>query len=333
MIGDDKVYFIAEIGANHDGSLKRALKLIQLAADAGANAVKFQHYQADTLASREGFDELKDLAHYTDNPHTVFKKYELPLDWTPALAEACKDAGVDFMSTPYSLEAVDHLNPYVKVHKIGSGDITYHALIRKAASTGKPVLISTGASTITDILRMVSACFPGGVNGHDYWLMQCNTNYEVDHSKAEYANLSVIPKVPMAGYSDHTLDEVTVLGAVALGARIIEKHFTDNPRRKGSPDHPFAVGPDAWYKMVEAVRKLESAMGTGTKRLEKNEELTVVLQRRCLRAARDLPLGHPIRREDVVVLRPAPLGSLKPDAIGELIGKTTTRAMVLGEAF
>ena len=329
MVG---TYFIAEIGANHDGKLDRALKLIQLAAESGASAVKFQHYKADTLASKVGFDQLQSLAHYSDNPHSVFRRYEVPWGWTPVLADVCRTYKVDFLSTPYDLDAVDHLDPYVKMFKIGSGDSTYHELIKHAASKGKDLCIATGASSFYDIDQVVKL-----VPMNTVTLMQCNTNYDVDQNKGRHANLEVIRELygyyPKAvGYSDHTLDYVTALGAVALGATVIEKHFTDD-RTGESPDHPFAVEPPQFRDMVSAVRRLEAAMGDGVKTIEDNEKETVVLQRRCLRAARDMEVGTVLTADDLVALRPAPAGSFKPYEEALLLGRTLYRAIKKGEHF
>lgn len=320
-------YFIAEIGANHEGSLTRACWLVELAARAGASAVKFQHYRADTLASEVGFERLSSLAHYSDNPHRVFRQYEIPWEWTPILAEACRQSGVDFLSTPYDLAAVDHLDPYVAAFKIGSGDITYTDLIAHVVSKKKQVLLATGASSDRDVSTAVSTYYRyRTVDMPPLCIMQCNTNYDVDINKGIHANLNVLGTFKdyssqiVLGYSDHTLDSITTLGAVALGARVIEKHFTDNRTRNG-PDHPFAIEPREFQEMVSQVQLLEAAMGSGVKQIEANEQETVVLQRRCLRAARDLPAGHVLTPADVVALRPAPEGSVPPSRIKEFMGR------------
>lgn len=338
MFNNDRTYIIAEIGSNHEGDLARACALITMAAQAGADCVKFQHYRADTLASEVGFEQLGILAHYSDNPYRVFRRYEVPWEWTPILAQVCTHNGVDFMSTPYDLAAVDHLAPHVKAFKIGSGDITYHKLIKYAAAKGKPLLIATGASSLEDIDRIMKGAFTGGfLAAKDVCLMQCNTNYEVSASKSRFANLRVIEDFhiywPAAvGYSDHTLDAVTALGAVALGARVIEKHFTDD-RSRPAPDHPFAIEPKEWRQMVDQIRRLEAALGDGVKKVEANEQETVVLQRRCLRAATDLSAGHVITSADVVALRPAPEGSLPPYEINKLVGWELSMSIRKGEYF
>jgi sialic acid synthase SpsE len=327
------VYFIAEIGANHEGSLERAKMLIGLAARAGANAAKFQHYRANTLASAAGFAKLASLAHYSDNPHSVFRQFEIPWDWTPELADACAKVGIDFMSTPYELAAVDHLAPYVSRFKIGSGDITYTQLIKRAASFNKPVYIGTGASDLKDVARAYRSAGP------DICLMQCNTNYTGDDSNYDSINLRVLqtytevfPGVRL-GLSDHMTDYGVVAAAITLGATVIERHFTDDRERQGSPDHPFAMEPDMFLDMVYRTELLERALGQTQKRVEPNEAETVVLQRRCLRATRDLAPGVPLRAEDFAPLRPAPVGALEPWQLSRFVGERLNRAVSEGEAF
>lgn len=334
FIGHDQpTYFIAEIGANHEGSLNQAIDLIKLAANAGADAVKFQHYRADHLASKEGFNRLNNLAHYTDNPHTVFSRYAIPWDWTPGLRAACELAGVEFMSTPYDFDAATHLAPYVNAFKIGSGDITYHDLIRHVAAFGKPVILSTGASDLSEVLGAMS------ILPENVCIMQCNTNYSGAARNYSNINLRVLEEYaylfPYAvlGISVHTPSMAPVLGAVTLGARVVEAHFTDLKEWGHSPDRPFAMTAHSFEYMVKFVRQLEASMGDGVKRVEANEAETVVLQRRCLRAARPLAVGTVLAEADFAALRPAPAGSLPPYRIGSLVGKTLQREMAAEEEF
>lgn len=332
-------YLIADIAANHDGDINRALDLISSARDAGANAVKFQHFRAPQIVSDYGFRNLGgQLSHQARWEKSVFEVYQdasLDWSWTETLYNHCKKIGIDFFSSPYDFEAVDHLNSYVPAYKIGSGDITWLEIIEHIARKNKPVLLATGASTMDEIISAVDT-----IKHHNQQicLMQCNTNYTGSKENFNYIDLNVLktfsamyPDIVL-GLSDHTPEDVTVLGAIALGARVIEKHYTDDNGRVG-PDHPFSMNPKTWKKMVEHVRDLESALGTGVKRIEKNEEQTVVLQRRCLRAASRLKKGKTILKEDIEVLRPAPPKSLKPDMLPELIGKKLKKDLEFGEHF
>lgn len=279
-------YFIADIGSNHEGDLIRAYKLIDLAAEAGADAVKFQHFRAEHIVSDAGFkalgDKLGHQAGWKESVFDTFKRYEVPWSWTPELAKACKAAGVDFLSTPYDLEAVHHLDPFVPAFKVGSGDIDYSKMLWHIATKNKPVLLATGAAELAEVEQALIQL----ADAPDVCLMQCNTNYTGDEANFKHINLNVLntyrqkfPDVEVLGLSDHTPGRVTVLGAVAMGARIIEKHFTDDNGRDG-PDHPFAMNPETFKRMVSDTRLLEQALGDGIKRVEENEAETRIIQRR-----------------------------------------------------
>ncbi|MBU6280223.1 MAG: N-acetylneuraminate synthase family protein, partial [Actinomycetales bacterium] len=237
---NEPTYFIADIAANHDGSLERALELMTLAKAAGADCAKFQHFRASHIVSDAGFRALGgQQSHQASWQKSVFEVYEdasLPWEWTAQLAAHGKHIGIEFMSAPYDLEAVAHLNPFVNAFKVGSGDINWLEELRAIAGYGKPVLLATGAASLDDVDRAMEVLQAAGV---DIVLMQCNTNYTGGVENARYTNLRVLtqyaerfPGVTL-GLSDHTPGHVTVLGAVALGARVVEKHFTDDTSRIG----------------------------------------------------------------------------------------------------
>jgi N-acetylneuraminate synthase len=213
----------------------------------------------------------------------------------------------------------------VRVFKIGSGDITWPEMIERVASQGRPVLIAAGASTIGEVQTAVDL-----IRRHtrDIVLMQCNTNYTGSPDNFRYIQLNVLrtfatvfPDVVL-GLSDHTPGHATVLGAVTLGARVVEKHFTDDTSREG-PDHPFSMTPATWRDMVDRTRELELALGAAEKRVEPNERDTVVVQRRCVRAAGAIPAGTVLTRAHLDVLRPAPAGAILPYEIDRVIGLRT----------
>jgi N-acetylneuraminate synthase len=252
----------------------------------------------------------------------VYRAYELNREWNAELAATAQAAGLDFMTTPYDDEAVDSVNSLVKAWKIGSGDITWISFIERVASTAKPLFLATGASTIEDVDRAVHAVL--AINPQ-LVLMQCNTNYTGSLENFHHINLTVLntfrqryPGV-LLGLSDHSPGHAAVLGAIALGARAIEKHFTDDNHREG-PDHGFAMNPRTWRDMVERSRELEAALGDGVKRVEANELQTAVLQQRCLRATRSMPAGHRLTAADLEPLRPAPAGSIKPFELPAVVG-------------
>ena len=326
-LGDDHpTYFIADISANHDGDLERAKLLIRLAAEAGADAAKFQNFRASEIVSDYGFQAMEgQTSHQASWKKSVFEVYQgasIPFEWSVELSEECDQVGIHYFSSPYDFEAVDQLERYFPAIKIGSGDITWPEMLERISSKGKPVLLATGASEIGDVQRAVDTIL--AVNS-DLVLMQCNTNYTASLENFDHIHLNVLktyrelyPKLVL-GLSDHTPGHATVLGAVALGARVIEKHFTDDTNRQG-PDHPFSMDPESWREMVDRTRELERALGSVNKRVAANERETVVIQRRCLRAARDLAAGEVIQRVDIAVLRPAAPGAIMPYEIDQVLG-------------
>jgi N-acetylneuraminate synthase len=339
MIAADRpTYFIADIASNHDGDLGRAKELIWLCREAGADAAKFQHFQAVSIVSERGFRALgTQVSHqvkWKDSVFEVYKRYQLPRDWTSELAATAREAGIAFLSTPYDREAVEELTSIVPAFKIGSGDITWTELLELIASTGRPVLLATGASTQEDVERAVNTIL---AHNRSLVLMQCNTNYTGDPRNFAYVNLNVLcsfakrwPCMPL-GLSDHTPNATAVLGAVALGARVIEKHFTDDSSREG-PDHAFSLDPRTWREMIDRTRELELALGDGVKRIEDNERETMIVQRRCLRLTRDLPSGAVLQRDHFEALRPAPEGALPPYELDLAIGRRLTASKSMGDA-
>ncbi len=321
-----KTYFIADIAANHDGDLGRAKELIYLAAEAGADAAKFQHFQAETIVSDKGFKDMGgQQSHQSKWKKTVSEVYRdasVSLNWTEELKDTCDKVGIPFFTTPYSLEVIDDLNRFVPAYKIGSGDITWRDMVEKVAVQDKPYFLACGASTLDEVVDAVTWAL--SINSK-LGLMQCNTNYTAELDNFKYIHLNVIktfremfPSM-VIGLSDHTPGHSTVLGAVALGASMIEKHFTDNVSRSG-PDHAFSMDPETWREMVDRTRELELSMGTGLKKVEDNELETVVVQRRSLRANDHLIAGHVIKEGDFVPLRPCPKDALSPSESRFIVG-------------
>lgn len=333
---DYPTYFIADIAANHDGDLERAKDLISLAAQAGADAAKFQHFTAETIVSDYGFQNLGgQQSHQSKWKKSVFEVYKdasVSLGWTETLKETCDKAGIAFFTSPYSIDIVDHIDPYVPAYKIGSGDITWIEMVKYIAARQKPYIMATGASTIDDVHRAVCA---GLEINPKLCLMQCNTNYTASLENFKYIQLNVLkvyremyPDLVL-GLSDHTPGHATVLGAVALGARMIEKHFTDDVKRVG-PDHAFSMDTRSWREMVDRTRELENALGVGIKQVEDNEQETVVLQRRAIRMATNLAAGSILTRDHLTVLRPCPKDGLPPYRTDELIGKKLRHDIGMG---
>lgn len=340
IIGESQpLYFIADIGANHDGNLEKAYKLIELAKEAGADAAKFQNFQANKIVSAKGFQDLKgQLTHQASWKKSVVEIYQdasVSFDWTEKLKSKCNEIGIDYFTSPYDFESVDHVDPYVDIYKIGSGDITWIQMVEYIGKKGKPVIIATGASEMEDVERAMNALQK---ITDKIILMQCNTNYTVDPEKIKYVNLNVLkqfattyPGVTL-GLSDHTFGHATVLGAIALGAVFFEKHFTDDNNNEG-PDHKFAMNPSTWREMVDRSYELYYAMGDGVKKIEENERASLIVQRRSIRAGKNLASGSVIMEDDLEYLRPITSDGLEPYRVEELIGKTLKLPLQLGEHF
>ena len=326
-----KPYFIADIAANHDGDINRAYYLIELAKEAGADAAKFQNFKARTIVSKNGFESLgAQLSHQSSWKKTVFETYEdasLPDEWSEKLKKKCDEVGIEYMTSPYDFKSVDNADQYVNAYKIGSGDITWLEILKYIARKQKPVLLATGAADLDDVKRALQMILE---YNKQIILMQCNTNYTVSDLNFSHINLNVLKTYHklypdcILGLSDHTFGHTTVLGAYMLGARVFEKHFTDDNEREG-PDHKFSMNPITWKKMVQACSELQEALGDGIKRVEKNEVDTVNIQRRAFYLQKDLGKGDIIRKEDIFPLRPVKEGAVLPFEENNILGKKLVR--------
>lgn len=324
-------YFIADIAANHDGDIDRAYRLIELAKEAGADAAKFQNFKAETIVSKSGFESLgTQLSHQSSWKKSVFDTYKdasLPDLWSEKLKKKCDEVGIEYMTSPYDFVSVDLADRYVNAFKIGSGDITWPEILEYIAKKGKPVLLATGASELEDVKRAMRLL---QTYNNRIVLMQCNTNYTASDSNFSYINLNVLRTYHdlypdcILGLSDHTFGYTTVLGAYVLGARVFEKHFTDDNDREG-PDHKFSMNPVTWRQMVHSCNELCEALGDGIKRVEENERDTVYIQRRAFYLQNDMKNGDVIREEDIFPLRPVKEGAVLPFEKQNVIGKRMSR--------
>jgi pseudaminic acid synthase len=326
-------YIIADIGANFDGSLEKAKELAHAAKEAGTDVVKFQSFLAPKIVSGKGFAsmKLKGVHSTWGKPvEEVFKEAEFPREWHEELAKYCKKIGTVFSSSPYDFAAVDLLDEInVDFYKIGSGEITWHEMLEYIAKKGRPMILSTGASTLAEVDEAVRVIEATGNN--QLALLQCITNYP---SKPESANLNVLKTYQTAfdiitGYSDHTPGDTVILGSIALGGRIVEKHFTLDKSEAG-PDHPHSMDPQEFRSMVDHIRMLESALGTTRKDVVEEEAETVIVQRRGLYVNKKILKGEKIRKTDLIELRPA-LGIL-PKYKPLLIGKKAKETIEAGQA-
>lgn len=326
-----KPYFIADIAANHDGDIERAYRLIELAKESGADAAKFQNFKAETIVSKGGFESLgSQLSHQSSWKRSVFETYQdasLPDAWSEKLKRKCDEVEIEYMTSPYDFTSVDIADKYVNAFKIGSGDITWLDILEYIAQKEKPVLLATGAADMGDVQRAVESIQK---YNKQIILMQCNTNYTASDSNFSYINLNVLKTYRklypecILGLSDHTYGHTTVLGAYMLGARVFEKHFTDDNDREG-PDHKFSMNPVTWKQMVCACKELRAALGDGVKRVEENEMDTVNIQRRAIYLQRDLRKGEKLKGEDIFPLRPVKKGAVLPFEKENVVGKVLAK--------
>ncbi|MFA6304892.1 MAG: N-acetylneuraminate synthase family protein [Patescibacteria group bacterium] len=305
---NEPTLFIADIGANFDRDLTKAKKLALAAKDAGADVVKFQTFKADKIVSGPSFAkmQLKGVHGSWNKPiNEVFAAAEFPREWHKELMDYCHEIGVMFNSSPYDFEAVDLLEELnVEFYKIGSGEITWHEMLQYIAKKNKPMILATGDSTLAEVDEAISVIEKTG--NRNLILLQCITNYP---SKIESANINVLKTYQTAyniltGYSDHTPGDIVILGSIALGGRVVEKHFTLNKKDAG-PDHPHSMEPAEFKLMVDRARLLEKALGSTRKEVVEEETETVIVQRRSLHVTRDMAAGEIIKAEDIIELRPA----------------------------
>lgn len=305
----DRPYLIAEIGGNHEGSFEAALKLCDLALGSGADAVKFQLYRADHLVN----------AAVDAERHAHFRGFELTRAQHVALAERCSRAGVDYLASVWDIEMLDWVDDHLSAYKVGSGDLTARPLVREFARRGKPIILSTGLSSMVEVRDAVADIR----NANPFYreagtliLLQCTSSYPTDDGEANLRAMMTLASIPgvEVGYSDHTLGPGALMVATARGARVLEFHFTDDREGRKFRDHQVSLISEevkelrAWGDTVAAV------LGSEVKAPTDGEVLAghPVSFRRGLYPARDLPAGHVLSALDLVALRPA-VGLLAED--------------------
>ncbi len=335
----DRVFIIAEAGSNWrmgtpERDLEMARTLIEIAAEAGADAVKFQTYRAETVyvpeAGESGYLAASGIRKSIND---IFDDLAMPHAMLPELAAICRENGVQFMSTPFSVADAEAVDPFVAVHKVASYEINHVRLLEYLAATGKPLILSTGAAGEDDIRFGIDVVRRHGAG--DFFLMQCTARYP---APMDSLNLRVIPFLRErfglpAGFSDHSRDPVVApVAAVALGARIIEKHFTLHNRLPGA-DHPFAVTPEELRRMVAAVRQAEEALGMAEKQVDEAETELRHFAVRALQAIRDIqPDEVLVEDENFAVLRPGNRSQgLSPRFLDRVAGRRTVRFIGRGE--
>lgn len=320
----ESVYVIAEVGGNHDGDAEAAHRLIDEAAKAGANAVKFQTYRAETLVHPD-MEAVPIARRFYKTQFERFRGLEFDMEVYEGLITQCETLGIDFLTTPYDIEILERFAPRMPAIKIASGDATYHGLIAAAAATGKPVILSTGFCDMAEV-KAAAAVIPVPQRV----LLHCVAVYPLPE---EQVNLNAIPALAQAfpdsviGFSDHTIGPEACLGAVALGAQVIEKHFTlDRSVELG--DHRLSLEPDKLAWMVTQTKRLAAMRGNGVKPSPGEADLRDTF-RRGVYAKRDLPKGHELSTDDLLIIRP--VTAIGADEAASLPGRKLSRPIAAME--
>lgn len=327
QVGDGhRCYVIAEAGSNHDCSLDKAFALVDVVADADCDAIKFQTFSGDDIASAYESEETQlpePFRRWGNNLRQLYEKCALPDHFHEPIAQRAKERGIHFFSSPFSEKAVDRLAGLgVPALKIASFELVHTPLIRYAAGTHIPLIISTGMAGLGDIERALDAAIQGGAK--QVALLHCGSNYPLGAAGANLAAIKTLRDafgVPV-GYSDHTLGISVPIAAAALGAQLLEKHITLD-RRSDGPDHSFAIEPQELKTMVEGMRSAAIAVGTPRKRRQPEEEPHSRRGRRSIFAARDLKAGDRILPEHIKIVRPGT--GIEPFALELILGRRIVR--------
>lgn len=322
------IFIIAEAGVNHNGSLEVAKKMIEVAADAGADAVKFQTFKAEKLISKHA-PKAEYQCQTTDDKESqldMVKKLELDADAHRELMICCRQKNIQFLSTPFDLESVDLLNDLgLETFKIPSGEITNLPYLRKIGGLKKEIILSTGMADLGEIEDALVVLMDGGTSLENITVLHCNTEYptpmEDVNLRAMQTICSAFPGVRV-GYSDHTLGIEVPIAAAAMGAEVIEKHFTLDKTMKG-PDHKASLEPDELKAMVKAIRNIEKALGDGIKKPSPSEIKNKKITRKSIVAKKEIKKGQIYIEENLTVKRPG--SGISPMKWDELIGKIATR--------
>ena len=326
-VGDGQpCYVIAEAGSNHNGSLELAKRLIDVAASAHADAVKFQVFKADRLYPRNA-----GVSGYLKDPtpiYDIIAAMEMPYEWIPLLSAHCRDRGIDFLASAFDEESTDQIASFVPAFKVASYEMTHAPLVRHVALKGKPVIISTGTATLDEVAETVRAFAETG--NQQLVLMQCTAAYPAPLNALNVRAVGTLRErfdVPV-GFSDHSSDPVVApVAAVACGASVIEKHFTLDRTMPG-PDHRFAIEPDELAIMVAKIREAEQALGSREKIVAPIETELRAFARRSLFTRGAIEAGEMFTVDNVVVLRNGvhPPG-LPPDQLSTVLGRRAARAL------
>ena len=319
-----KCFVIAEAGVNHNGDLSIARRLIDAAVTSGADVVKFQTFRADLLVTKtakKATYQEKNLGDLGLTQYEMLKRLELPLDAFKELKEYAEKSDIEFLSTPFDFESADCIESLVRRYKISSGDCTNFPFLEYIASKGKPVILSTGMASLTEVGKAVNL-----LKKVPLTLLHCTTNYPCPPEEVNLRAMHTLKKafhLPV-GYSDHTMGIEISIAAVAAGAEVLEKHFTLD-RNMSGPDHRASLEPDELKNMIQAIRKVEMALGDGVKKPQPSEISIAAVARKSLFFSKDLQSGKILEWSDVAIKRPG--DGLAPAMLDSVIGCRLTKAV------
>lgn len=325
----EKVLIIAEAGVNHNGSLDNAFKLIDAAVDAGVDYVKFQTFKSENLVAKSAKKadyQIQNTGNSTDSQYEMLKKLELSHENHELLIDYCQQKNIKFFSTAFDLESLQYLKEIgLDLVKIPSGEITNLPYLRKAALLFRKVILSTGMCTMEDIEAAINVFLAEGISKEDITILHCNTEYPTPMIDVNLkAMLSIQQEFGTEiGYSDHTLGIEVPVAAVALGASVIEKHFTLDNSMEG-PDHAASLEPDQLKEMVKAIRNIEQAIsGDGIKKPSASEMKNIEIARKSIVASKSIGKGEIFTDENLTIKRPGT--GISPMRWDEVIGKQADR--------
>ncbi len=323
------VIVIAEAGVNHNGSIEIAKQLVDKAAEAGADFIKFQTFKSEKLVSkyaRQADYQRRNIGKESDDSQlSMLKKLELSEEDHLELMDYCQKKGIKFFSTAFDLESIDYLHSLnLGLWKIPSGEITNYPYIKKIAGYGEPVILSTGMCELSDIKAAYKVLADNGISKERITILHCNTEYPTPYEDVNLRAMTTLKdefKVEV-GYSDHTKGIEVPIAAVALGATVIEKHFTLDRNMEG-PDHKASLEPDELKAMVSAIRHIEQALGSGHKTVSESERKNITIARKSIVAACDIKAGEIFTEENLTVKRPG--NGISPMKWDEIIGTKAIR--------
>jgi N,N'-diacetyllegionaminate synthase len=322
------VFIIAEAGVNHNGNMDLALQMVEAASKAGANAIKFQTFRAETLVTRTASkaNYQKDTSGSDENQFDMLKRLELDLESHKKLMAYCRERQIDFLSTPFDLTTIDLLSGIgLTTWKIPSGDITNLPYLKKIGALKQQVILSTGMADLGEIEDALDILENAGTPRKNITVLHCNTEYPTPLQDVNLrAMLTIQQAFPgiQVGYSDHTLGIEVPIAAVAMGATVIEKHFTLDRNLPG-PDHKASLEPAELSTMIQSIRNIETALGHGIKKPSPSETVNLAVARKSIVAARPITAGEVFTEENMTVKRPG--SGISPMRWYELLGKKSNR--------